>query len=102
MGPVRTPQNEAAHGGVCIVDTCSCGAERRTNVNGRHVEPGEWLAAPASVEVAPAPDGGWAVHVCDDDGGARPIALLLDRADALAYAALQAHALGVRVREVAP
>lgn len=32
----------AAHGGVTVVETCSCGARRRINVNGRHVENGTW------------------------------------------------------------
>lgn len=41
VGPARD-QNPAAHGNVCIVETCMCGAERSTNVNGRHEEQGEW------------------------------------------------------------
>lgn len=42
MGAVGTKQNPAAHGGVCEVSTCKCGATRRTNVNGRHIERGYW------------------------------------------------------------
>lgn len=41
--PVRQPPNPAAHGGVMHVDTCSCGAVRRTNTNGMHIERGPWL-----------------------------------------------------------
>lgn len=40
--PVRQPENPAAHGGVCFVDRCRCGATRRTNVNGWHRERGPW------------------------------------------------------------
>lgn len=35
-------ENRAAHGAVCHVDTCRCGATRETNSNGRHVERGGW------------------------------------------------------------
>ena len=37
-------QNPAAHGGVCIISTCSCGAERRTNSTGgaKRSEVGPW------------------------------------------------------------
>lgn len=41
-GPVKAKQNPAAHGNICRVDKCSCGAVRRTNINGRHIERGEW------------------------------------------------------------
>lgn len=34
--------NPAAHGHVCVVQTCRCGATRATNVNGDHVERGPW------------------------------------------------------------
>lgn len=37
----------AAHGGVTHVDTCSCGAERRTESNGRHTARGPWEAREA-------------------------------------------------------
>jgi hypothetical protein len=46
-GPVRTrssDQNEAAHGGIRYDETCSCGAKRSTNVNGRHRELGPWIS----------------------------------------------------------
>lgn len=35
--------NPMAHGGVCIISTCSCGAERRVNSNGRAEERGPWV-----------------------------------------------------------
>ena len=41
-GSVAQPENRAAHGGVVHVDTCSCGAVRKTNSNGRHVERSTW------------------------------------------------------------
>lgn len=34
--------NPSAHGGVCIVETCRCGATRHTNRNGQHEERGTW------------------------------------------------------------
>ena len=40
--PVAHPGNPAAHGSVCRIDVCKCGAVRMTNVNGMHVERGEW------------------------------------------------------------
>ncbi len=35
-GPVgpHWQQNQKAHGGVCIVETCACGARRETNSTG--------------------------------------------------------------------
>ena len=36
-------QNPAAHGNICRVDTCRCGAIRRTNINQGHVERGRWI-----------------------------------------------------------
>lgn len=42
-GPVAHPENEAAHGNIVSIATCRCGAERRTNVNGRHIERGPWV-----------------------------------------------------------
>lgn len=41
-GSVSRNENRAAHGGVCHIETCECGATRRTNSNGRHEEVGEW------------------------------------------------------------
>jgi hypothetical protein len=42
-GPVAIhDQNPAAHGNICRVDSCSCGATRRTNINGSHKERGAW------------------------------------------------------------
>lgn len=43
MGPVRQPQNRAAHGNVCYVDICTCGATRRRNVNNWATEQGPWV-----------------------------------------------------------
>lgn len=43
FGPVAARQNPAAHGGCCEIARCRCGATRRTNVNGRHVERGPWI-----------------------------------------------------------
>lgn len=38
-------ENPSAHGNICIVETCSdCGAQRPRNVNGWHVEYGDWAA----------------------------------------------------------
>lgn len=35
-------QNRMAHGGVCYIETCQCGATRKKNVNQCHIERGEW------------------------------------------------------------
>ena len=44
-GPVRVEnQISEAHGNVTHESECSCGAVRRTNVNGLHVEQGRWLS----------------------------------------------------------
>lgn len=43
MGPVATRENRAAHGGICVVEICACGATRRTNINGNHAEAGKWV-----------------------------------------------------------
>lgn len=34
--------NPAAHGYVCVIERCHCGASRRSNVNGSHAEIGPW------------------------------------------------------------
>ncbi len=47
QGPVARRENRAAHGNICTTDVCQCGATRRANVNGRHVEQGPWVE-PAS------------------------------------------------------
>lgn len=52
VGPVVRDQNRAAHGGVCVVETCRCGARRATNVNGSHQEEGAWHLDPADVTYA--------------------------------------------------
>ena len=43
-GPVTcyAHQNRQAHGGICRIETCSCGVSRHVNVNGRHREIGAW------------------------------------------------------------
>lgn len=46
-GAVKRPENRAAHGNVCVVDTCKCGEERATNVNGSHRERGAWTSGRA-------------------------------------------------------
>ena len=43
-GPVASPENPQAHGGVCFVDRCRCGATRKTNSNGGALERGPWVA----------------------------------------------------------
>lgn len=49
-GPVASRENRAAHGNIVEIARCQkCGAERRTNRNGGHVERGAWvtpIAAP--------------------------------------------------------
>jgi len=37
--------NQAAHGGVAVLDVCRCGASRVRLLNGNHVERGEWQPA---------------------------------------------------------
>jgi len=46
-GPVASGgrENRAAHGGYCRHEECRCGATRRVNVNGQHVERGPWVSA---------------------------------------------------------
>ena len=40
--PVSRDENRAAHGNICRIERCACGAIRRTNINGQHAERGEW------------------------------------------------------------
>lgn len=42
-GAVAPAENRAAHGNICRVEVCRCGATRRTNVNGVHREGGPWV-----------------------------------------------------------
>lgn len=42
-GPVASPENPAAHGNIVRIDTCRCGAQRRSNINQTHVERGPWV-----------------------------------------------------------
>ena len=42
IDPCRV-RNLAAHGGITRVETCGCGAVRKLNINGQHIEAGEWL-----------------------------------------------------------
>ena len=46
-GAVTWPAKPAAHGGVCYVEHCACGAWRAANVNGVHVERAPWEPPPA-------------------------------------------------------
>ena len=41
-GPVSRDENRAAHGNICRVETCWCGATRCININGVHIERGYW------------------------------------------------------------
>ena len=43
-GPVPFPvrENQMAHGSITLFQSCSCGFERRINVNGSHREVGRW------------------------------------------------------------
>lgn len=50
-GPVSRDENPSAHGGITEHQTCSCGATRRININGGHVEKGHWVAS----EISSAP-----------------------------------------------
>jgi hypothetical protein len=43
--PVSNRENVAAHSNICRVEYCSCGAIRKTNINGRHVEQGHWIVS---------------------------------------------------------
>ncbi len=46
-GPVAsgTRENPAAHGNIRVAELCRCGAQRRTNVNGRHSETSGWVVS---------------------------------------------------------
>jgi hypothetical protein len=47
-GGVATPgrrQDPRAAGAICEVETCSCGAERRTNKNQGHRETSGWVVS---------------------------------------------------------
>jgi len=57
-------ENRRAHGNICQIDTCACGAVRETNVNAGVKERGAWFApAPAEAPRAhtrePVTTGGW-------------------------------------------
>lgn len=41
-GPVSRDEDRRAHGNVVHIETCRCGAERRTNSNAGYTEVGEW------------------------------------------------------------
>lgn len=48
-GPVATLEHHrcpSADGNITEVEECACGATRRHNINGRHVESGPWVEAP--------------------------------------------------------
>lgn len=104
VGPAER-QNPAAHGGICTVDTCSCGAERRTNVNGAHVERGEW-GHPRGVDVsrrvgvwldgpAGAPTTRWVVSIEDGDDASDLLGAFLERPAAVAHAEQEAARRGL-------
>ena len=40
--PVAWPERPEAHGNICVVSTCRCGATRHVNVNGAWAEIGKW------------------------------------------------------------
>ncbi len=43
-GPIPdATENRAAHGNVCVTETCACGAGRQTNVNQQYRETGPWF-----------------------------------------------------------
>lgn len=42
FGAVRSRPNPKAHGSICHVDHCSCGATRKTNYNAGALEMGAW------------------------------------------------------------
>ena len=46
-GPISIPvkYNDRAHGGICVVEECECGARRSANVSAGHVEQGTWRLA---------------------------------------------------------
>lgn len=62
-GPVAkgSAQNPMAHGNICVIDVCSCGASRRTNVNGPHVERGPWISSGVVTWQSP---GGAKIDIC--------------------------------------
>ena len=43
-GPVASPQVQQAHGNICRVHTCACGATRKSNLNASAIERGAWEA----------------------------------------------------------
>lgn len=45
-------ENRAAHGGVCHIERCRCGALREVNSNGGHLERGTWYRDDRSDEYA--------------------------------------------------
>lgn len=82
-GPVAQPENSEAHGGVCHVDTCACGATRRINSTGMgRDERGPWTM--------PRPSEGRP----ESERGAVVVSLRLPRA-ALARLDARAAAAGV-------
>jgi hypothetical protein len=50
-GPIASAkENRAAHGNITQIDTCQCGAKRKTNINGLHTERGQWFLPPTAAE----------------------------------------------------
>ena len=66
-GPVARPATREAHGGICLVDRCKCGATRETNSNGGHVERGPWLVDDVITLIPTDCSGIWGLR--DPDGG---------------------------------
>lgn len=45
-GPIEgARENPRAHGNICFVEICKCGATREANSNWGHVEQGRWRRA---------------------------------------------------------
>ena len=45
-GPIEgARENPRAHGGICEVEACKCGATRAANISAGHVEQGRWVRA---------------------------------------------------------
>jgi len=94
----------AAHGGITLIETCSCGASRSVNVNGRHGESGPWRM-PETSEDTDAEDeeaskpvcklrivyehGGWTPFVVFGTGAPTRIDQAVARAEVALYFGLK-------------
>ena len=63
--------NRAAHGGICTVDECACGAIRRTNQNGRHHESTGWIEPPPADPIRARDTAGARIAAAIDRNRAR-------------------------------